>query len=342
MRHTRDVMPRTATPDVEPEVTNQLLAFLADQRDGIEPEALPLLDQVDALVRAGGKRLRPRLCALGYAAGGGEPGPGIVRIGAALELLHTFALILDDVMDASSMRRHRTTAAHELGTSGAVLAGLLGLVLADRLFDSAELPPDAMRRARERYDAMRLRTIAGQYLDVDAAASGSANEDVVRRIGVLKTAGYTVTDPLVIGAASAGAGAEVVSALAAFGTPLGEAFQIRDDILGAMGDPRATGKDRDGDLREGKQTMLLARARARASAEDAAFLDRAIGDRDLSPTDADRVRAIFRSTGAADDAAALADELTARALTALDASVLGAEVRAALSAIAAELSGRTS
>jgi geranylgeranyl diphosphate synthase type I len=345
-----------SAPSLTTRVTDELLAFIKAERSCLEREALPLMDELEALVQAGGKRIRPRFCYWGFVAAGGSDGPEILRVGAALELLHTFAMIHDDVMDDSPLRRSRVTTFRALaelsagvphrgdprrfGTSAAILTGLLGFVLADRLLLTCGFDPRIVTRAAERFDRMRTRAIAGQYLDLLAAHRGEADESTARRIGVLKSAGYTITDPLAIGALCASDDRRVISALDAYGTPLGEAFQLRDDVLGAFGDPVETGKDRDGDIREGKQTVLIAKARAMAGAAQREFLDAAVGDRSLSAKDAERVREIITSSGALAATDALIAELTTTAKAAIDPSILGAEASEALLALADEVTQR--
>jgi len=337
-------------------VGNELMAFIETERSGLEREALPLLDELERLVESGGKRIRPRFCYWGYVSAGGANGPEILRVGAALELLHTFALIHDDVMDRSPLRRSRLSTFRALaelsaevphrgdpqrfGTSAAILTGLLGFVLADRLFLTSGFAHESIHRAADRFDQMRTRTIAGQYLDLLAAHRGEADEATARRIGALKSAGYTVTDPLVIGALCAADDPTVVAALESYGTPLGEAFQMRDDVLGTFGETSQTGKDRDGDLREGKQTVLLAKARALADPAERGYLERVVGDENLSAEDAERAREIILATGAVRETDELIAELAARAKDALDPAILGDEPVAALGELADEVTQR--
>lgn len=337
-------------------VNDQLLAFIQIERPALESEAQPLLDELEALVAAGGKRLRPRFCYWGHIAAGGDDGDEILRIGAALELVHTFALIHDDVMDRSPLRRSRLSTFRVLadlsdgvphrgdpqrfGTSAAILTGLLGFVLADRLFLTCGFPPDAIARASERFDRMRTTAIAGQYLDLLAAHRGEADEATARRIGVLKSGNYTISDPLAIGALCASAATPTMYALERYGRPLGEAFQLRDDVLGAFGDPAQTGKDRDGDLREGKQTVLLAKARSAASASQLQALDRTVGDPEMSEDDADRIRAVITETGALRATEDLIDELTTQAKRAIDVDLVGAKASQALHELADEVTHR--
>jgi geranylgeranyl diphosphate synthase type I len=341
-----------SSEDLRRRTDDVLLGFLRAEHGAIEPEALPLLDELEAIVSAGGKRLRPRFCYWGYRAAGGDDCAEIIRTGAALELLHTFAMIFDDVMDASPLRRKRLASyqvmsevpgrgdAKRVGTSAALLGGLLGFVLADRLLWTSGFPPERLFAMTERYDRMRARAIASQYVDILAAHRGDADETTVRRIGALKSGAYSVVDPLAIGALAACADPEVLDSLDGYGGPIGEAFQIADDVLGVFGDPRTTGKDRDGDLREGKQTVLLTRTRALASAEERAFLDEHVGRPDLDGESAERVRGIMRSSGALDSTRVLVTSLREKAIGALDGAPIPAPAAAALRELAVEATVR--
>jgi geranylgeranyl diphosphate synthase type I len=289
-----------------------------------------LVGEVARVVRAGGKRLRPAFCYWGYRSAGGDQLRPIVAVAASLELLHTFAIVHDDVMDASPLRRGEPTvhvrlagehgsgrinsSAQRFGESAAVLVGDLAFVFADELFLTSGFEPDALARGTAWYSAMRREVIGGQFLDLLAAHRGGASSHTSRRIASLKSGGYTVEKPLLIGASLAGADDETLERLSAYGRPLGEAFQLRDDVLGTFGEPGETGKDADGDLLEGKQTVLVALARERADAQTRAFLDASLGRRDLSADDVERLRRVLIDTGALDETNELIAELTDRAL----------------------------
>jgi len=154
---------------------------------------------------------------------------------------------------------------------------------------------------------------------------------------VLKSGRYTVERPLLIGAALAAAPSEVRDALAAFGAPLGEAFQLNDDIVGAFGDPAVTGKDADGDIREGKQTLLVALARKAATPEQRATLDELLGSDDLTPDGAERVRAVLRDTGALDEVRDTISSLLAHARAVLNTGVIPPGPASALMALSEEV-----
>ena len=227
-----------------------------------------LVDEISRLVLAGGKRLRPAFCVWGYRAAVGSPEGGvpegaaetspaaeepIVRAAAALELLHTMALIHDDLMDAATERRGVASSApflagqarargfpgdpERFGYAAALLAGDLAAVLADRLLLTSGFDAVAITRALGVYHEMRLEMAAGQLLDVAGLAS---DPETARHAARLKGGSYTVEGPLVVGATLAGARPEILDALRAFGAPLGEAFQLRDDLHDREGAHGAT------------------------------------------------------------------------------------------------------
>ncbi|MGH2785467.1 MAG: polyprenyl synthetase family protein [Actinomycetota bacterium] len=320
-------------------------AFLLEQRaslEGLGWDALEPFDELSRVVRAGGKRLRPMFCFWGYRAAGRRDDEPIVKAAASLELLHTFAIIHDDVMDRSPLRRGQAATHIELargeahlGVSSAILVGDLALTLADTLLVGSGFPPEALVAGLHWYNRMRTEVVIGQYLDVVASRAPSIDEETARRIASMKSGGYTVEKPLLIGAALGGASPETVAVLSAYGMLLGEAFQLRDDVLGAFGDPTVTGKDADGDFREGKRTLLVARALEAATPDDRAFLSGRLGRWDLSAGDAERIREIMTSSGALASTQALIDAHRSVALAALGATqALPAPAVAALTELA--------
>jgi geranylgeranyl diphosphate synthase type I len=164
---------------------------------------------------------------------------------------------------------------------------------------------------------MRVELMTGQYLDVVEQAMGGVSVERALRVARFKAAKYTIEGPLLVGAALAGATPEVSSALSAYGLPLGEAFQLRDDVLGVFGDPTATGKPAGDDLREGKRTVLVAETLSRADVPEAAVVRRHLGDPGLEVDDVERLREIIRSTGALAEVERMIGERTAQALAAL-------------------------
>jgi geranylgeranyl diphosphate synthase type I len=298
-------------------IDQHLAAFLGDRLHDV-PEAGDatgaLHGAIERLAAGGGKRLRPAFVLWGHVAAGGEMAhPAALDAAAAVELLHTFALLHDDVMDRSATRRGRPTAQHTLrdrstggdaewfGISAAVLAGDLAFVWADQLFDAVAahaVEGAHVARGRELFTTLRTEVIAGQYLDLRTGCSPAATESDALRIARLKSARYTVTRPLQIGAALAGADDSLQARLADYGDATGVAFQLRDDVLGVFGDPRQTGKSRVDDLREGKRTLLVLRALALTTAAGRAELEAALGRADLDEAAAERCRDVIASSGA--------------------------------------------
>jgi geranylgeranyl diphosphate synthase type I len=282
----------------------------------------------------------------------------MLRAAASLELFHTFALIHDDIMDASDTRRgrptiHRSLAAQyrnhgdlaatdRYGTSVAILLGDLALVWSDEMFHTCGLTPHQLSVARPLLDAMRTEVMIGQYLDLLSAGDETGDVDSALSIVLFKTAKYTVERPLQMGATVAGADQDVLDACSAFALPIGEAFQLRDDLLGVFGDPAITGKSRLDDLREGKATALLAFALRRANKTQRALLRRLIGNPDLDESGAAVVRGIFIETGALPAVNAMIRERRQQALTALDHAQFRPAATAALYEIAHRATVRTS
>ncbi|MEV0277654.1 polyprenyl synthetase family protein [Streptomyces sp. NPDC050610] len=272
-------------------------------------------ETLHAFLSGGGKRMRPILCAVGWCAGGGGPLPSkVLRVAGSLELFHAFALIHDDLMDCSSSRRGRPTvhralsarylpgrtaeAADRLGANAAMLIGDLALAWSDELLHTAGLTAGELARVLPVVDAMRTEVMHGQYLDL--TSTGHPTPDVDRSLAIsrYKTAKYTVERPLHIGAVLAGAEPPVLSALSAFALPAGEAFQLRDDLLGVYGDPAATGKPALDDLRDGKATALIALALQRASSAQISEVRPLLGCPTLTEAQAEVARDVISDTGA--------------------------------------------
>ncbi|WP_229898572.1 polyprenyl synthetase family protein [Streptomyces finlayi] len=274
----------------------------------------------------GGKRLRAQFLwwALRACNGGSRPATvnSALRLAAGLELIQTCALVHDDVMDGSPVRRGgpalhvvlgagrtlpgASDAGVSFGSAAAVLAGDLALCWADDVvadaWDAYPVGAEARTRVRALWQAMRTEMVAGQYLDLHGQVSGSRTVGGAIRIATLKSALYSVERPLALGAALAGADLRTSAALCSAGRCAGIAFQLRDDLLGAFGDPLDTGKPSGEDIRDGKPTYLTAIARARAQASGdrtaTALLDASLGDATLSDDGLDRVRGVLEDTGA--------------------------------------------
>lgn len=287
-----------------------LSAFLDELAQAAIPYSRPLLDEIRRIVSAGGKRIRPRFCYWGHVACHGDDSDALIRASAAMELLHTFAIIHDDLVDGSKFRRGRPTSQEsfslqaESGVSGAarfgwgaaLLTGDFALVAAEMCLMSSGF--SLLNAAKPIFDRMRLGAIAGEFRDVTASLRGDVDPNEARAIAVAKSGRYSVAEPLLIGAALAGASDETLSALSQIGLPIGEAFQLTDDILSVFGDPAKTGKDADTDLREGKQTLLIAALRQRCSPHQLTILQALLGNPNLSDSEAQQLRDLISSSGA--------------------------------------------
>nr|WP_221935377.1 polyprenyl synthetase family protein [Janibacter cremeus] len=285
----------------------------------IGPDVADLIDPVRSLLQ-GGKRLRAGFAYWGWRAAGQQDHEGAVSLAAAMEFFQAAALIHDDVMDDSETRRgrpamHRSLAdahsargwngdADRFGTAGAILAGNLCLGWCDDLFTDSGLPAPALSAARPTFEKMRGQLMAGQFLDIVTSMrpwhqlEDAERIERSRHVIRYKSAQYSVEHPLLIGAAAGGACAQDLGALSRYGLALGEAFQLRDDVLGVFGDPEVTGKPAGDDLREGKRTVLIARALAGADQSTTSRIETWLGAPDLG---ADEVRAfqqLLTDTGA--------------------------------------------
>jgi geranylgeranyl diphosphate synthase type I len=334
--------------------------FLDEQGERLAPlgaDAARLLAEARASVSAG-KRFRAAFCYWGFHAVAGaaeDVDDALVRACASLELLHASALVHDDYMDASDTRRGRP-ATHrgfaddhrrdgwrgdpgQYGASAAILLGDLLLSWSDELLRRCGLPLDRVAPALDVFDRCRSEVITGQFLDVSVQARGVADVDAAMTVLRYKSAKYSVERPLHIGATLAGGGEHQLAQLGAFGLPLGEAFQLRDDLLGVFGDPSVTGKPAGDDLSEGKRTVLVALALDAAPAEEAARLDAALG-RPLEVEQVEELRQIIDESGAHAQVEEVIGLLAERATTALREADVDEHARGVLLELATAVTDR--
>ena len=342
------------------QVQAALDGFLDDQAERLAPlgaDAARLLDEARASV-SGGKRFRAAFCYWGFhavAGGSGVDDDALVRACASLELLHASALVHDDLMDASDTRRgrpatHRGMAdvhrrdrwrgdPEQYGASAAILLGDLLLSWSDELLRRCGLPLERVMTALDVFDRCRSEVIAGQFLDVSVQARGVADVDAAMTVLRYKSAKYSVERPLHLGATLAGASDVQLAELSAFGLPLGEAFQLRDDLLGVYGDPSATGKPAGDDLVEGKRTVLVALALDAAPAEEAARLDAALGTA-LSSAEVQTLRGVIDRSGAHHQVEEVISQLAGRATDALGRAEVDDLARGVLHELATAVTDR--
>lgn len=305
---------------------------------------------------AGGKRLRPAFCYWGWRGAGGDPDDdGVISAAAALELLHAFALIHDDIIDASDTRRgapslHRRHAelhrrsglrgSPELfGTSVALLLGDLCLAWYHELLGAGGLAPHRYREAAPVVSQQLSELVLGQYLDVAGEARPAQSVDGATTVIHYKTAKYTVERPLHLGGILAGASPQLLEGYSDYAMPLGEAFQLRDDVLGAFGDARMTGKPVGDDLRDRKATVLLAITRRRASGAQLRALDELFGD-PVGDAEVARLQEIIADSGALAECERRIAERTRTAREALAALPVPAQARSVLEGLLAAATER--
>jgi geranylgeranyl diphosphate synthase type I len=341
--------------DVASRVDKRLESLLAVERERwakVDLDLVPPIDEIARLVLAGGKRLRPAFCFWGFVGAGGDPTDELViDAGAALELLHAFALFHDDVMDGSLTRRGEPTtnakfeASHganklagesrRFGDGVAILVGDLAYVYSDQLMRNAS--PQAWTIWNE----LRIELNFGQYLDMLGSAMNERRREKAERICRYKSGKYTIERPLHLGALlAAPTRDDLIPVLSTYGLPLGDAFQMRDDVLGAFGDTAITGKPVGDDLREGKPTPLMAIATARANAAQLKELQ-LVGNQDLTPQQIARVQEVIRETGALDELEVVITRLTDEAIAAVQNVPFAQSVRDEMITLAEYVSWRT-
>lgn len=341
------------------EVTRTELTAHRQHLEDISPEAAGQIDSLTGYLE-GGKLLRPRFCFWGgVAALGRAPNPAevdaLARLGAAIELIQAAALMHDDVIDHSPVRRgrpamhkqaeqeHRRTGLagdpEEYGIAIAIVLGDLALSWSEQMAAGVQGDPALVHRARREFDALRTEVMSGQYLDILHQAGGfaSAPDAELAALSVIrwKTVPYTVLRPVRIGAAFAGASDQALDALSAWAIEVGTAFQLRDDLLSVVGDQDETGKPIGGDISEGKRTVLLARTRAAAAPRGRALLDEVVGNAGADEAQIDAVHALMVSTGAVSSVAQEVRQRAARGRALLEsAAELGELGRAGLETLA--------
>jgi geranylgeranyl diphosphate synthase, type I len=292
-----------------------LAALLALKRDEAidcgSPEMLDLIDGVGELATHGGKRLRPALVYYTYQACGGAADDEVLPMALATELLHTYLLIHDDIMDHAEVRRGlpsahaRFRAAHlahglhgdpaDFGLSVAILLGDLAHTWAVELATGVAAGRPAVARC---FAQMCQEVIGGQYLELLVAQRRAATEEELLRVLHLKSGRYTAERPIQLGALLAGAPAEVGAELRRYGRAVGEAFQLQDDLLGMFGDLETVGKPVDADLKEGKFTFLIHHALERASPEQRRALEAALGNPEATREQTASALQVLEETGA--------------------------------------------
>ncbi|WP_374954476.1 polyprenyl synthetase family protein [Microbacterium sp. MYb62] len=313
-------------PDAVAAHLERFLARMRDESTEYGPDAAAFLDAAVGMLD-GGKRLRARFCHAGWRAvarfddrDATETDP-LWDVCTALEIFQSAALVHDDLIDNSDTRRGRPAAhraleashreagwsgdADAFGRAAAILLGDLLVAWSDDLLESALDGQPHARVVRAEYAKMRRDVTTGQFLDIAEESAWSVNDGHLHaeralRVASLKSARYSIEQPLVLGAALGGADEDQISALRRFGHPIGMAFQLRDDVLGVFGDASVTGKPTGDDLREGKRTVLVALTRESLDPSARNLLDEMLGDPELTPQQVSFLQATITGSGALD------------------------------------------
>lgn len=325
---------------------DELLTAERARWGALDADLIGPIDDIARLVLAGGKRLRPAFCYWGFVGAGGDPDDArVIDAGGAFELMHAFALFHDDVMDDAASRRGEPTVhsvyadrhttngwageSRRFGEGVAILVGDLAFVYADALLHRAVSPAGSPAGSAassavasdvwQIWNELRIELNIGQFLDIAGGVERVRDLERAERICRYKSGKYTIERPLHLGAVLAAPHRrdELLAGLSAYGLPLGDAFQMRDDVMGAFGDERLTGKPVGGDLIEGKPTPLLARAVAAATPAQRAVLER-VGSPELDAVAVAEIQQVIVDTGALDDLERHISALTAAAIAALD------------------------
>jgi len=371
------VSPQIKLVDVVDSRIQSFLEARSDDMATISPDLDHILAYANSMLRSG-KRFRARFCYWGWRSieqpDASDPLGGIetledaspvIDLATSLEVFHAAALVHDDIMDNSDTRRglpaaHRaferihvdrsyTGSAPHFGTSTALLLGDLLLAWSDDLLGAAlaEQSPDVALATRAQFSTMRQEVTLGQYLDIHEEAAWlhhgqDERLDRALRVVTYKSAKYSMEAPLLIGASLAGAKPNQLDDLSAFGLPLGIAFQLRDDVLGVFGDSEITGKPSGDDLREGKRTVLIARAEASMPESAKRVFNELLGDRSLDPGQIEVMQSTLRDTGALEEVETSIEHYANTAMRALDTADITEGARAELKRLADAVTRRNS
>ena len=332
----------------------ELAQFMREQRaylDSISPELEPVSQALSSFLLDSGKRLRPLFAYAGIISAGGALNPATTKAISSLELLQACALIHDDLMDGSDTRRGKPSIhrhfesihvqdelegfAPAYGLASAVLLGDLALVWSNQLLNTSGISAQELARVLPTFDEMRVELMAGQFLDIHEQTQKNTDLGRSMKIARYKSGKYTIERPLHMGAVLSGQSSpELLLALSEYGLPLGEAFQFRDDLLGVFGDPSVTGKPAGDDLREGKRTALIAMTDARCTDAMREESRKYFGKNDLDEKGVAILQEMIESTGAKAELEKMIENLTHRAVQAIDNSAIADGARNTLTELA--------
>jgi geranylgeranyl diphosphate synthase, type I len=327
-----------------------LLAAKRAETARYAPEAVAMVDALSRLAEGGGKRLRPALVYYSYRACGGASDEAVLPLSLATELLHTYLLVHDDIMDHAEVRRGRPAAhaafrdrhraqgwrgdADDYGRSVAILVGDLANSYAFELFSRVRGADEERRAAIERcFTTMCQEVVNGQYLELLMPFLERPREEDLLRVLQLKSGRYSVERPIQLGALLAGAPETTLAPLSRYGASIGEAFQLQDDLLGLFGDAETVGKPVGSDLVEGKFTFVIFHTLALAAPGERRIVEAALGNPLVTLDEVERVRQVIRQSGALTRVREMIEERLAAARRALAGLELAPEGRAFLAGL---------
>ncbi|MEA1936586.1 MAG: polyprenyl synthetase family protein [Patescibacteria group bacterium] len=280
-------------------------------------EYLEMLKNLKAFTLNGGKRIRPILFYYGYFIAGGKKEKDIFEASISIELIHSYFLIHDDIIDEDDFRRHNLSmhrvyeneskkrqfrtldekARKHFGISMAIIAGDLASSLGCEVLTCSNFLSDLKIKAVKKLNQVVLNTLTGEAMDVVLADCLNVDLEDVFEMQRYKTAKYTFEGPLHLGAILAGADEKFLKSISEFAIPLGIAFQIQDDIIGVFGNKKKTGKPVGADIKEGKKTLLTIKAFEKADGKQLKTLSMLFGNKDISLKEVDNFRELIKKTG---------------------------------------------
>jgi len=355
-------------------VQDSFRSLLADFRDQLETRLQQWLTEKEAeaaaesgasreltetltrFVARDGKRIRPALLYYTYSACGGQSDEKVMPMAMSVELLHTYLLIHDDIMDHADVRRGEPAAhviytelhrdqgwqgsSEHFGESVAILLGDLAQTYSLELYSSVDLAPEVAGEFRQQFSVMCQEVVLGQYLEMTAGYREHLEEDELLRVLRMKSGRYSVERPVQLGYLLAGAPEATRQALEVYGLQMGEAFQLQDDLLGMFGDAKTVGKPVGADLVEGKFTLVIHHAMRHLADTDRAVLQRALGNPNLDPDEMARVQGLIEASGARQKVQDMVEERLNQAREALATVSLAPDGAGFLEGLIAYLRGR--
>lgn len=334
---------------VDPEIEKYFEKVIreAENKDDIIAEALRYVRKI---ILAGGKRLRPAFMYYGYLAAGGREKDKIIKTSIGIELVHTFLLIHDDIIDKDKKRHgldtinfryeklgkkfFRQINPGHFGNSMAIIFGDMVAALGNQVIFNSDFNPALIVKALHKLQTIISATVVGQARDVYMEYRKRTTEKEVLKMYEYKTAKYTIEGPLHLGAILAGADDKLLKVFSAYAIPVGIAFQIQDDILGVFGDEKKLGKPVGSDVRQGKYTILVAKAIEKAGGKQKDIIKNILGKNDLTKNELEIFRNMIIETGALSYAKNMAVKLANQGKRAIEKEKINPEAKEFLTGIA--------